>query len=101
MRKQPVIFCDFDGTITETDNIIEIMKRFAPPEWEPIKDQILAQTISIQEGVGRMFALLSTDLKSEITKFVLSNAKIRPGFQELLQYCKAQDIRFFGNKWRH
>lgn len=94
MRKQPVIFCDFDGTITETDNIIEIMKRFAPPEWEPIKDQILAQTISIQEGVGRMFALLSTDLKSEITKFVLSNAKIRPGFQELLQYCKAQDIRF-------
>ncbi|MGB2992381.1 MAG: 2-hydroxy-3-keto-5-methylthiopentenyl-1-phosphate phosphatase, partial [Paenisporosarcina sp.] len=43
---QPVIFCDFDGTITIKDNIMAIMKKFAPPEWEPIKDQILGQQIS-------------------------------------------------------
>ncbi|MEC1069527.1 2-hydroxy-3-keto-5-methylthiopentenyl-1-phosphate phosphatase, partial [Priestia megaterium] len=24
------IFCDFDGTITNSDNIISIMKQFAP-----------------------------------------------------------------------
>lgn len=51
-----VIFCDFDGTITDNDNIIAIMKQFAPPEWETLKDDILAQRISVQEGVGKMFS---------------------------------------------
>ena len=46
--KQPIIFCDFDGTITTNDNLIAIMKHFDPPGWEPIKDEILAQTISIR-----------------------------------------------------
>ena len=32
MRK-PLIICDFDGTITTNDNIISIMKQFAPEEW--------------------------------------------------------------------
>lgn len=94
MSKQPIIFCDFDGTITETDNIIEIMKKFAPPEWEPIKDQILGQEISIRKGVGKMFSLLPSNLKEEITSFVLNQAKIRPGFSELLQYCDKHDIQF-------
>lgn len=31
------VFCDFDGTITEKDNIINIMKHFAPSGWEGIK----------------------------------------------------------------
>jgi 2-hydroxy-3-keto-5-methylthiopentenyl-1-phosphate phosphatase len=93
-KKQPIIFCDFDGTITETDNIIEIMKKFAPPEWEPIKDQILGQQISIREGVGKMFALLPSNLKEEITSFVLNQARIRPGFRELLHYCDKHEIQF-------
>ena len=60
------IFCDFDGTITNSDNIIAIMKQFAPPEWESIKDDVLAQRVSIQEGVGQMFALLPVELKEDI-----------------------------------
>ena len=26
------VFCDFDGTITNNDNIMSIMEKFAPPE---------------------------------------------------------------------
>jgi 2-hydroxy-3-keto-5-methylthiopentenyl-1-phosphate phosphatase len=33
MSKSLVLFCDFDGTITEKDNIVAIMRRFAPPQW--------------------------------------------------------------------
>lgn len=50
---RPIIFCDFDGTITETDNFISLMKAFAPREWEAIKDDILDQTPSTKEGVVR------------------------------------------------
>ena len=57
------IFCDFDGTITTTDNIISLMKKFAPPEWNSVKDSILAQEISIKQGVGELFRLLPSSLR--------------------------------------
>jgi 2-hydroxy-3-keto-5-methylthiopentenyl-1-phosphate phosphatase len=91
---QLVIYCDFDGTITEKDNIIAIMKRFAPPEWNPIKDDILSQNLSIQEGVGKLFALLPSSLKEDIVKFALDQAVIRVGFKELLELTIEEDIPF-------
>ena len=98
---QPVIFCDFDGTITTKDNIMAIMKKFAPPEWEPIKDQILGQEISIQQGVTQLFNLLSTDQKDEITQFVLDQAQIREGFEDFVAYTKAQQDSTLHRIWRH
>ncbi|HET6872122.1 MAG TPA: 2-hydroxy-3-keto-5-methylthiopentenyl-1-phosphate phosphatase, partial [Sporolactobacillaceae bacterium] len=67
--KERVILCDFDGTITDNDNIIAIMKAFEPPGWEKIKDDILAEKCTVQEGVGKMFALLETSKREEITQF--------------------------------
>jgi 2-hydroxy-3-keto-5-methylthiopentenyl-1-phosphate phosphatase len=90
-----VIYCDFDGTITEKDNIIAIMREFAPPEWEELKDDILEQKISIQEGVGKLFSLLPSSIKEEIIQFTLSHAKIRQGFKELLQFTSNADIPFY------
>jgi 2-hydroxy-3-keto-5-methylthiopentenyl-1-phosphate phosphatase len=92
-QRQTVIFCDFDGTITSNDNIVSIMKHFDPPGWEQIKDDILAQRISIREGVGRMFALLPTSRKEEIVRYAVENVQIRPGFQEFVSYCRENGIR--------
>ncbi|WP_026691548.1 2-hydroxy-3-keto-5-methylthiopentenyl-1-phosphate phosphatase [Alteribacter aurantiacus] len=94
MKRQPIIFCDFDGTITTKDNIIAIMKKFAPPEWEALKDDVLAERISIREGVGRMFALLSSAKKLEITAYVLEQAEIRKGFAEFLAFTKNRGLDF-------
>lgn len=62
-QRQPVLFCDFDGTITTKDNIMAIMAAFAPPEWEEIKNDILAQKRSIRSGVGDMFHLIPSSKK--------------------------------------
>lgn len=93
--KQPVIFCDFDGTITTNDNIIAIMKHFDPPGWEPIKDAILAQTISIREGVQKMFSLLPSSKKDEVLAYVLEQAEIREGFEEFVAYTKQNNIPLY------
>ncbi|MFV2045959.1 2-hydroxy-3-keto-5-methylthiopentenyl-1-phosphate phosphatase [Metabacillus litoralis] len=90
-----VIICDFDGTITETDNIIAIMKRFAPPEWDALKNDVLSQRISIQEGVGKMFQLLPSSSKDEIVNYILNHAQIRSGFKEFVQYTKKNNIPLF------
>ncbi|MCK6256688.1 2-hydroxy-3-keto-5-methylthiopentenyl-1-phosphate phosphatase [Fictibacillus sp. KIGAM418] len=95
MSKTKIIFCDFDGTITEKDNIIDIMKNFAPNGWELIKDQILNQEISIREGVEKLFSLIPSDRKNEIVSYVLSTAKIREGFNEFAAYTKEHNIPLF------
>lgn len=94
-NKKRVIFCDFDGTITENDNIIAIIKHFNPPGWEPIVDDIIGQRKSIQQGVGELFGLLPSSMQSEVTDFAISNARIRSGFDELLAYSRAHDIEFY------
>ena len=85
---KPVIFCDFDGTITNNDNIIAIMKHFDPPGWSPSKDDILAQNISIREGVAKMCSLLPSVKKDEVVDYVLEQAEIREGFAEFVAYAK-------------
>lgn len=92
---RPVIYCDFDGTITESDNIIAIMKKFAAPNWEKIKDQILSQEISIREGVGKLFVGLSSRKKEEITKFAIENARIREGFSEFVEFARTKNIPLY------
>ncbi|WP_134684219.1 2-hydroxy-3-keto-5-methylthiopentenyl-1-phosphate phosphatase [Brevibacillus migulae] len=92
MSRKLVLFCDFDGTITEKDNIVAIMRQFAPPEYEELTRQILGQEISVQEGVGKLFSLLPSSLKEEITEFIVREATIRPGFAEFVQFCREQGI---------
>jgi len=92
--KRPVIFCDFDGTITLSDNIVAIMRHFDPPGWQPLVERIGAGEISIREGVGRLFELLPSSMKDEITQFVFGTAGIRPGFPELLEFCRESGIEF-------
>ncbi|SDZ04216.1 2-hydroxy-3-keto-5-methylthiopentenyl-1-phosphate phosphatase [Thermoactinomyces sp. DSM 45892] len=88
MKKKPVIFCDFDGTVTESDNIIAIMKEFAPKEWVAIKDDILAQRISIRDGVTKLFRLLPSSQKEEIVAYSLQNMRLREGFNEFVSWTE-------------
>ncbi|MBG9945770.1 2-hydroxy-3-keto-5-methylthiopentenyl-1-phosphate phosphatase [Brevibacillus formosus] len=92
MSKKLVLFCDFDGTITEKDNIVAIVRKFAPPEWEALTEQILSQKISVQEGVGKLFQLLPSSLRQDIIDFIVQEATIRPGFAEFVSYCREQGI---------
>ena len=89
------ILCDFDGTVTEHDNIIALMKEFAPPAaFEPLKKGVLDQSLSIQSGVGQMFRLLPSDRKQDYIDFLEQRAVIRPGFKTLLSFAKSNGIDF-------
>lgn len=92
--KKPIIFCDFDGTITANDNIVAIMEHFKPDGVEQIIDDIIHKRISLREGVGSMFALFPSSRKDEIITYALKQAIIREGFPELLAFCKQHDIPF-------
>ncbi|KKB34935.1 2-hydroxy-3-keto-5-methylthiopentenyl-1-phosphate phosphatase [Bacillus thermotolerans] len=71
------------------------MKHFNPPGWEELKDGVLSQSISIQEGVGKMFQLLPSSLRQEIVNYVLETAEIREGFSDFVEYTKRENIPLY------
>ena len=95
MSKKTVIFCDFDGTITLSDNIVAIMKHFQPAGYEPIMKDIVDQKISLQQGVSALFGLIPSKQKNEVIEFVLGQAGIRDGFAEFLSYVRNEGIEFY------
>ncbi|SFA77273.1 MULTISPECIES: 2-hydroxy-3-keto-5-methylthiopentenyl-1-phosphate phosphatase [unclassified Bacillus (in: firmicutes)] len=92
---QYVVYCDFDGTVTAKDNIIALMRKFAPEGWETIADNVLSRKVSIREGVGELFALLPSNQKDELTKFAVENAILRPGFQDFLFFLESERIPIY------
>ena len=93
--KKPVVFSDFDGTITECDVIVMIMEKFAPPEWVNLKDKILYErTVTLKDGVERLFSMLLSSQKKEIISYVKEKAKLREGFGEFLDFCEKENIEF-------
>lgn len=89
------VFCDFDGTITNNDNIMSIMEKFALPEAEEVKNRILSQELSIQEGVSQLFQLIPTHLRDDIIQFLKETAEIRSGFHEFIQFVNENNISFY------
>lgn len=93
--RKPVLFCDFDGTITLTDNVISLMRHFNPQGWESIAHDIVSGRKTLQTGVGEMFALFPSSMKEEATRYLMESASIRAGFPELLQWCKEHGVPFY------
>ncbi|MBJ6363580.1 2-hydroxy-3-keto-5-methylthiopentenyl-1-phosphate phosphatase [Paenibacillus sp. GCM10012307] len=93
--REKVVFCDFDGTITENDNIIAIIKHFNPDGWEKIANDVITERKSIRQGVSELFRLLPAAMQKEVVDYAVTNVRIRSGFQELLNYCKQQQILFY------
>lgn len=94
MNKQIVIFCDFDGTITEKDNIIDAMREFAPPVWKDIVQNMFDGKKTLRQGVGALFELIPAEKKGDLVRYIVQGAKVREGFQEFLAYCRQEHIRF-------
>lgn len=88
------ILCDFDGTITAEDNIIALMKAFAPPAWVELKDAVLEQRMSIRSGVGQMFALLPSADAETYRDYLLNRITVRQGFPDLLAQVEANGWKF-------
>ena len=88
------VLCDFDGTITEEDNIIALMRQFAPHEWVDIKDAVLDQSLSIREGVGQLFGLLSSQQELSYKDYLQSTVTFRPGFSVFLEEVRSRGWRF-------
>ena len=93
-RGDPIVFCDFDGTITVEDLIVAVWRGFASDGWQDQVTEILSQRKPLKEGVAEIFAQVRTSEKDAIVEYAKRVVALRPGFQELLESCAEMHIDF-------
>ncbi|MEA2690065.1 MAG: 2-hydroxy-3-keto-5-methylthiopentenyl-phosphate phosphatase, partial [Candidatus Eremiobacteraeota bacterium] len=83
------IIVDWDGTVTEKDTLLLLLRHFLDPsvfEWleKDLDAQLHAGTMTLRQVMRREFAMLTAPLDDAVT-FVLEHARVRPGFAEFAE----------------
>ncbi len=88
-----LVQCDFDGTITEKDVSFVLLDNFAEGEWRHLLRDYHDGKISVGHFNTVAFAMVKTD-RQTLLKVAKSKVKIRPGFHELVVFCRRKGFRF-------
>ena len=90
---QPIVFCDFDGTITERESLEAVLRKFNPENHDAMMARLKAGQVSIREGVREMVEGIASARYPEILSYV-REIPIRPGFEALLDFLDERGIPF-------
>src|SRR6185369_11128039 len=86
----PILFIDFDGTISEKDVIDQILQEFADERWLEIEDQWTSGKIGSRTCLREQLALVKA-APAELDEF-LDTLEIDKGFSGLLRVCRDAGI---------
>ncbi len=92
-KDSPVIFCDFDGTITQLDVTDQILTQFAHPSWREIEQEWACGSIGSQECLVRQMALV--DASEEELNALIDAIPIDPGFTLFLRWLERWSFPFY------
>ncbi len=84
-EKAPLIFLDFDGTISRRDAIDAILETYADREWLAIEEEWQAGRIGSRECLRRQMELVSAT--PDELDALLASIKVDEGFAALLETC--------------
>ncbi len=88
---KPVVFCDFDGTITLEDTFVKLLDQLNPEASARIIPQLYNRTLTLREGGKRLLESVPSHCTSEVIQFSQAQP-IRPGFVEFLDFLDLQNI---------
>ena len=90
-----LVQCDFDGTITNKDVSFLLLDALADGDWRQLLAEYQADKISVGNFNTRAFAMIKADKQTMLDLiFTSGKIKIRPGFQELVNYCSQNGLEF-------
>jgi len=84
-----VVLCDFDGTVSEVEASLAILRYFIPGQWERYERPWLEKEISTHDCLGYQFTMLKVPVK-EMARFASDNIRLREGFKEFVAWCRAR-----------
>ncbi len=90
---KPVIFCDFDGTITEIDVTDQILSELAHPSWREVEQEWVRGTIGSRECLERQMALVKAS-ERELNALVEA-IPVDPSFAGFYSFVRKRGIHLF------
>jgi 2-hydroxy-3-keto-5-methylthiopentenyl-1-phosphate phosphatase len=90
---RPIVFCDFDGTITLTDVTDEILRRLAAPGWAEFERLWAQGMIGSKECLEQQLALVAA--APDVLNALIDSIPVDPHFPEFLRFTKEHAVPFF------
>jgi|GEM_PF-1301954 len=84
-----VVLCDFDGTVSETEASLAILRHFIPGQWEKYERPWLKKEISTHDCLGYQFTMLKVPVE-KMARFASDNIQLRAGFREFVAWCRSR-----------
>jgi 2,3-diketo-5-methylthio-1-phosphopentane phosphatase len=88
-----IVFCDFDGTITEEDCIDKLLSLYADDKWENIEEDWKNGLIGSKDCLEQQIKCI-TDISSIQLNEFIKNIKIDKYFHEFISQIKENNIEF-------
>lgn len=71
---QRMVFCDFDGTITDQQTAVAMMNQFAPEVSAKLLPEIFAQRISLKQGIREIWESIASCRYEEMIEVSRKNS---------------------------
>lgn len=89
--QSPILFIDFDGTISKRDVIDRILEEFADSRWLNVEEKWLNGEIGSRECLQEQFSFVKAP-SAELNEF-LDTLELDEGFAALLDVCLEANLR--------
>jgi len=86
-----LIACDFDGTVTRQDTLVEILNRFGSAGWHDVQKRVVSGEISIREGLQAEMGSVRAS-PEELKSILADQVEVDPGFPGFLRKMRHQGI---------
>jgi 2-hydroxy-3-keto-5-methylthiopentenyl-1-phosphate phosphatase len=84
-----VVLCDFDGTVSEVEASLAILRHFIPGQWERYERPWLEKEISTHDCLGYQFTMLKVPVE-KMARFASKTIGLREGFKEFVTWCRTK-----------
>lgn len=86
-----LIACDFDGTITRQDTLVEILNRYGNPRWREVQQKVVCGDLSIREGLTQEMGGVQAS-EEELKSLLVSSVEIEPTFPPFLEQMRKKGV---------
>jgi 2-hydroxy-3-keto-5-methylthiopentenyl-1-phosphate phosphatase len=90
LLERPILFLDFDGTVTGRDVVDAILEAYADPRWLTVEEQWRAGRIGSRSCLRAQMALVEAS-RVELDA-LLDSIEVDEGFALLLDTCAAEEV---------
>ena len=90
---EPIVFTDFDGTITQRDVTDEILAQLAHPSWRDVEQEWTRGLIGSRECLERQLALVDTS--AEDLNALIDAVPIDPAFSTFCRFTHRRGIPLY------